>query len=142
MKENEKILTQINKITQMGQYGINQVMAKTNQPALRQALKCQRIDYAKIEKEAKNLAANKKMHIKNLSPVAKHMSKVSANMQLTGPNVDSKIAGMMIQGCTRGVIKSLKGVHRCKDPDPAVAKLAQKLLETQHNGVQNMKGFL
>jgi hypothetical protein len=56
MSENEKILSQIVKITQMGQVGINSVMPKAMQPALRQALKVQRLEYQTIGAKAKNMA--------------------------------------------------------------------------------------
>ena len=62
--------------------------------------------------------------------------------QLLVGEPDSKIAGMMIQGNTRGMILSLKNVRRCNQPDSQVAQLAQKLLQTEENNISSMVGFL
>lgn len=142
MTENEKILTQINKITQMGQTGINSVMPKAKQPALRQALKVQRFEYQSLGARAKNLAKAKGLQIENSSRMVQHMSGMSAKTRLISGDTDSKIAGMMIQGNTRGMIQSLKEMHKAKNPDPEVAQLAQKLLDTEIANIQQMQGFV
>lgn len=142
MTDNEKILTQIIQITQMGQAGINSVMPRAEQPALRQALKVQRLEYQSIGAQAKNLAKAKGLNPRDSSSLAKHMSAVGSKMKLMAQDPDSKIADMMIQGSTRGVIQSLKGTHRAKHIDPEVAKIAQNLLETQHNNIRQLEGFL
>lgn len=142
MTDNEKILTQINKITQIGQTGINYVMPKAKQPALRQALKVQRFEYQSLGARAKNLAKAKGLEIENSSPMVRHMSGMTAKTRLMSGDADSKIAGMMIQGNTRGMIMSLKDMHRANNTDPEVARLAQKLLDTEIANIQQMQGFL
>lgn len=142
MSENEKILSQIVKITQMGQVGINSVMPKAMQPALRQALKVQRLEYQTIGAKAKNMAKSKGLQTSNGSTILQRMSALSARGRLMSGNADSKIAGMMIQGNTRGMIQSLKDMHQAKHPDPDVAQLSQKLLQTQINNIRQMEGFL
>lgn len=142
MTENEKILTQIVQITQMGQTGINCVMPKAVQPALRQALKVQRLEYQSIGARAKNLAKAKGLRTRNSSRISKHFSSLAARSRLMRGDADSKIAGMMIQGNTRGMIQSLKEMHRAKNPDPEVARLSQKLLETEINNIRQMEGFV
>ena len=62
--------------------------------------------------------------------------------QLLVGEPDSKIAGMMIQGNTRGMILGLKNMRRCNQPDSQVAQIAQKLLETEKNNIVSMEGFL
>ena len=142
MTDNEKILTQIIQITQMGQAGINCVMPKATQPALRQALRVQRLEYQTIGAQAKNLAKAKGLNPRDTSSLAKHMSAVGSKMKLMTSDPDSKIADMMIQGNTRGMIQSLKGTHRATHTDAEVAKLAQKLLDTQINNIRQMEGFV
>lgn len=142
MTDNEKILTQINQITQMGQAGINCVMPKVSQPALRQALKVQRLEYQKLGAQAKNLAKAKGLNPRDSSSLAKRMSAVGSHFHLMTRDPDSKIADMMIQGNTRGMIQSLKGMHHAKHTDPEIAKLAQKLLDTQINNIRQMEGFV
>ncbi len=142
MIDNEKLLNQIMKAAQMGQSGIHAVMPRASQPALRQALKCQRKEYVSIEQEAVNLARKQGYQMENLSPVARSMAEVAARSRLMYGNRDSKIAGMMIQGNTRGKIESLQNMKKCPKADPAVAKLAQKMLDTEIANIRQMEGFL
>ena len=142
MSENETILTNIVKTTQFGQTGINSVMPKTEQPALRQALRVQRLEYQTIGAKAKALAKKKGLSLKESPGLMQRISSIGASGRLVFGKDDSKIAGMMIQGSTRGMVQSLKQMHRNAHVDPDVAELAQKLLETEVNNIKSMEGFL
>ena len=63
-------------------------------------------------------------------------------MRLTGGNTDSKIAGMMIQGNTRGMIKGLKDLHQFSRQDHMLRSLSQKLLDCETANIRQMQGFL
>ena len=115
---------------------------KTSQPALRQALKVQRREYSDIEQQAKLLAQRKGYKIDQLKPINRKMGALMSKGQLLMGDPNSKVAGMMIQGNTRGMILSLKNMRRCNHPDPQVAQLAQKLLETEKNNIVSMEGFV
>ena len=142
MTENEKILTNIIRTTLFGQTGINAVMPKTEQPALRQALRVQRLEYQSIGAKAKNLAKEKGLKAKTSPAMMQRMSAMGTTGRLVFGKDDSKIAGMMIQGNTRGMIQSLKRMHRSKHVDEDVAQLAQALLDTEVNNIKSMEGFL
>ena len=115
---------------------------RTTQPALRQALKVQRKEYSDIEAQAKHLAQQKGYKIDQLKPITRRMNAVMSRGQLLVGEPNSKIAGMMIQGNTRGMILSLKNMRRCNHPDQQVAQVAQKLLETEKNNIVCLEGFL
>ena len=142
MINSQRVLNDIIKTSQMGINGINVVMDKTSEPALRQALKVQRREYSDIEQQAKLLAQRKGYRIDQLKPITRRMGAVMSKSQLLLGEPNCKIAGMMIQGNTRGMILSLKNMRRCNDPDPQVAELAQKLLETEKNNIGSMVGFV
>ena len=142
MINSQRVLNDIIKTSQMGINGINVVMDKTSEPALRQALKVQRQEYSDIEQKAKLLAQRKGYRIDQIKPITRRMGAVMSKSQLLLGERNSKIAGMMIQGNTRGMILSLKNMRRCNDPDPQVAELAQKLLETEKNNIGSMVGFV
>ena len=63
-------------------------------------------------------------------------------MKLTGGNTDSKIAGMMIQGNTRGMIKSLKDLHQYNKQDYQIKSLTQKLLDCETANIRQMQSYL
>ena len=142
MINSQRVLNDIIKTSQMGINGINVVMSKTSQPALRQALKVQRREYSDIEQQAKLLAQRKGYRIDQLTPINRKMGALMSKGQLLVGDPDSKVAGMMIQGNTRAMILSLKNMRRCNHPDPQVAQLAQKLLETEKNNIVSMEGFV
>lgn len=142
MTDNERLLTKINQITQMGCAGIQSVMPMASQSALRQALTVQQREYQRLLAQARTLAKVKGLNPRDSAPMARHMSALGARMKLLNTEPNSKIADMMIQGNTRGMIQSLKGMRRTADPDPEIAALAQKLLETQINNIRSMEGFV
>ena len=142
MMNSQRVLNDIIKTSQMGINGINVVMPKASRSALRQALKVQRREYSDIEQQAKLLAQQKGYKIDQLKPINRKMGALMSKGQLIMGEPNSKIAGMMIQGNTRGMILSLKNMHRCNDPDEQVAQLAQKLLETEKNNITTMQGFV
>ena len=142
MINSQRVLNDVIKTSQMGINGINVVMEKTRQPALRQALKVQRREYSDIEQQAKLLARKKGYQIDQIKPITRRMGALMSKGQLLVGEPDSKIAGMMIQGNPRGMILSLKNMRRCNEPDTQVAQLAQKLLETEKNNIVSMQGFV
>lgn len=127
---------------QMGRSGINAVKPMAVRTTMHQALVCQEKEYASIEQEAKKLAGQRGYQLKDVSSMITGMSAMSARSRLMWGDRDSKIAGMMIQGNTRGMIQSLKNMRRCSSPDPAVAELAQKLLDTEIANIRQMEDFL
>ena len=142
MINSQRVLNDVIKTSQMGINGINVVMDKTSEPALRQALKVQRREYSDIEQQAKLLAQRKGYKIDQIKSITRRMGALMSKGQLMVGERNSKIAGMMIQGNTRGMILSLKNMRRCDKPDAQVAQLAQKLLDTEKNNIESMVGFL
>ena len=70
------------------------------------------------------------------------MSNMMTRMKLTGHNADSKIADMMIQGNTKGMVKGLKDIHQFAQQDGPVCALSQKLLDTETANIRQMQNFL
>ena len=142
MKDSKDILSSLLKTTQMGQVGIRSVEKAAEGEQLKRALKDQLLEYNKIEEEAYSLAKRRGWQIKELNPMARTMSDMAARSKLMYNKNDSKIAEMMVQGNTRGVIKSLKNLHRYHQNDGSVTMLAQKLLDCENNNIKQMEGFL
>lgn len=142
MKNNHDILSSILKTAQMGQTGIRAVLGYAGDSNLKQALKDQLHEYDAIEEEALQLASQHRLNVAELSPVAKSMSKMYTHCNLKFGNVDSKIAAMMIQGNTRGMIKGLKNLHHAKSVDKSIEALSRKLLDCETANVKQMQGFV
>lgn len=142
MKDSKDILSSLLKTTQMGQVGIRSVEKAANGTQLKRALKSQLQEYNDIEKETYALAKERGWELKELNPMARTMADMAARSKLMYNKNDSKIAEMMVQGNTRGVIKSLKNLHRYHQNDGQVTAMAQKLLDCENNNIKQMEGFL
>lgn len=142
MTNSKEMLNSIVKTTQMGQTGIRCVLNRSMRPGLRKALESQLREYDCIESEAFALASRRGWEMKELDPAVKMMANMSARAKLYGGNADSKIAGMMIQGNTRGMIKSLKNQHQCNMHDEQVSLLSQKLMDCETANIRQMQPFL
>lgn len=142
MKNSKDLLTSLLKTTQMGQVGIRSVLDTAMQPSLRKALESQLREYDTIETEAHAIAAQRGWELKELDSGVRIMADMMTRMRLTGSNTDSKIAGMMIQGNTRGMIKGLKDQHQSHVTDDQVSILSRKLLDCENANIKQMQEFL
>ena len=142
MKNSKEILTSILKTTQMGQIGIRSVLDTSMRPGLRKALESQLREYDSIESEAHNLASQRGWEMDDLDPAIRMMSNMMTRMKIRGKNTDSKIADLMIQGNTKGMIKSLKDIHQYPETDDRISTLSQKLLDCEKANIRQMQTFL
>ncbi len=142
MKNSKEILSSLLKTTQMGQVGIRSVLDTCMRPGLRNALESQLREYDSIETEAHSIATQRGWELPELDPGVRFMADMMTRMRLNGKNTDSKIAGMMIQGNTRGMIKGLKNVHQYPSEDLQVQILSQKLLDCENANIRQMQRFL
>ena len=142
MKNSKQILSSLLKTTQMGQIGIRSVLDTSMRPSLRKALESQLQEYDSIESEAHAIASQRGWEMQELDPALRAMSGMMTRMKLAGQNADSKIADMMIQGNTKGMVKGLKDIHQLAQQDEQVCSLSQKLLDTETANIRQMQGYL
>ena len=126
----------------MGQVGIRSVLDTSMRPGLRKALQSQLHEYDSIETEAHAIASQRGWELKELDPAVRMMSDMMTRMKLGGRNSDSKIADMMIQGNTKGMIKGIKNLHQFDGVDEQVQILTQKLLDCENANIRQMQSFL
>ena len=142
MKNSQQILSSVLKTTQMGQIGIRSVLDTRMRPGFRRALEQQLREYDQIETEAHTLAAQRGWELKDLDPAVRMMSNMVTRMKLSAGGTESKIADMMIQGNTMGMIKGLRNMHQFPREDSRITALSQKLLDTETANIRQMQAFL
>lgn len=142
MKNDREMLSSILKTTQMGQIGIRSVLDTSMRPGLRKALQSQLQEYDTIESEAHSIASQRGWEMKEIQPAVRMMTDLMSRMKLRRGNCDSKIAGMMIQGNTRGMITGLKDLHQYQQQDSQVSVLSQRLLDCETANIRQMQAFL
>ena len=141
MKNSKEILSSVVKTAQMGQTGIRSVLDTSMRPSLRKALESQLREYDSIETEAHTIASQRGWELKELDPGVRMMTDMMTRMKLHGRNTDSKIADMMIQGNTRGMVKGLKNLHQFPSSDSQVQMVSQKLLDCETANIRQMQGY-
>lgn len=142
MKNSKELLSSILKTTQMGQTGIRSVLDASMGSGLRIALESQLREYDSIESEAHAIASRRGWEVPELDPAVRFMADTMARMKLGSRDTDSKIADMMIQGNTRGMVKGLRNIHRFSEKDEQIRTLSQKLLDCETANITQMKPFL
>ena len=142
MKNSKEILSSVLKTTQMGQLGIRSCLNTSMRPGLRKALESQLREYDAIESEAHAIASQRGWEVEELDPALRLMTDAMTRMKLSRGNCDSRIADMMIQGNTKGMIKGLKNLHQFPHPDEKLRTLSQKLLDCETANIRQMQSFL
>lgn len=126
----------------MGQVGIRAVSGMPLRADLQQELQSQLREYDAIEREVQAIATSRGWELEHLAPVAKTMARMTVRTKLASGNMDSKVAAMMIQGNTRGMIKGLKNLHQLKNSDQRVKEMSQRLLDCETANIQSMQGYV
>ena len=142
MKDSHKILNSLLSTVQMGQVGIRAVMKKAVRTDLKKALQSQLKEYDSFENQAFNIAAARGWELKEVDPAVKAMANMVSRTKLAFGAQDSKIAAMMIEGNTRGIIMGLKDLHQGHQVDKQVVDLSQRMMDTEEANIKQMQGFL
>ncbi|MBQ3065931.1 MAG: hypothetical protein IJC98_06820 [Clostridia bacterium] len=143
MENDIPMLQSIRKTTQMGCYGIKTVIDETLNRPFRSALRSQYNEYEEIFNEADRLLKERGAQPKNVNPMAKMGSAMSSKMRVrTSSEPTAKIAELMLQGNTRGMIKSMHNIRTMGVLDPKVSCLSNRLLQTEQANIDQMKQYL
>ena len=143
MTNEVSMLNSIRRTTEMGCYGIKGVLNETANREFRGALRSQYDEYAQIYEEADRLLRERGGRIKDLNPMAKYGSVMSSKIRVrASSDPTAKIAELMLQGNTRGMIKSMHDIRTMGNLEPRVASLSRRLLQTEQNNINQMKQYL
>lgn len=136
------LLQSIKKGAQMGSQGIEEIMPHTQKEPFRKALETQKEEYKEIEQEAERLLTKRKTEPEDLSSMAKMSSKTMTFMKTFQDDSEEHLAEMMYQGSAMGVTKIIRNLREYGGCDSEVRALAQRLLKTEENNMEQMKKFL
>lgn len=142
MNQDTEILQSICKSTQMGQSGIRAVMDAARDPAMQRALASQLREYDAIHHQADRLLRDRGESARQIPGIVLSYSRLSAGMKMARDSSSSAIAEMMIQGNTRGMVKSMRQNREYRVLDPKVSGLSNRLLQTELSNIEQMKSFL
>ena len=136
-----ELLQYIYKTADMGCEGIHVVQDRA-EDRLRDELNREFSQYAEIRDEADDMIRKRGEEPKGTGVMAKMGTEMMSATQLAMDDSRSKIAEMMIQGTTMGVVKTIRHIRDYEGDDAPARELADKLLRTQEKNVEEMKAFL
>ena len=137
-----QMLNHIYQSTQMGRESILSVLRHTEQYDFCQALQQQMSEYNQINNQARKIMRNKGIEPESLNSLVKFNAQLVGSIKAGVNDSTSHIAEMMIQGNTKGVNECIKQLREYGNGDEMVHDLAKKLLATERNNIEQMKGFL
>ena len=128
----------------MGTDAINTVLGKAKDKAFREELTAELDGYQHFANQARNALTELSVTAKEVGTLAKLPSEISINMSTLVDDSTSKLAELMIDGNTMGVVQMKKDINRAgKDGVSASAvHLAEEVVAFQEKNVETMKAFL
>lgn len=143
MPDDIPILRSVRKSTQMGCHGIRAVLDESPNREIRTALRRQLAEYEELFCEADRLLHERGEKGRDISAVARLGSLTVSRMRVrTSPEPEAKIAELMVQGNTRGMLKSLHNMRTLDAVDPKISSLSTRLLQTEQANIDEMMRFL
>lgn len=137
-----EMLNTIRNTVQMGQIGIESVIPEAEDARFCAALRQQLAEYQKIRQEADSLLKQIGGKKKDPSGMATCCARMASKFKARQEGSTSKIAEMMIEGNTKGMIKSIQNRHQYHGQDGRVEALSQRLLDTELHNIEQMKPYL
>ena len=143
MKPNEQLLSALLRTTQLGQVEIRSLLDISMGSGLRSTLEKQLREFDSIETEAYTIALQRGWELPELDPGRRFLKDRVTRMKIIRDrNTDSRIADILIQGNTKGMIRGLKHLHQFEVQDHPIRILSQKLLDCETAHIRQMQSFL
>lgn len=145
MDQNKELLKYLYQTTSMGlnstQYLLNALQKKDNK--IKKAIEDELTEYDSLKKKIEEKLKKLKQEVSEISLMKNMMSYMGINMEVLKDNSDTKIADMLIQGLTMGVLETEKHIKSFESTaEKDILKLAKDLLEFQKNSIEKLKTFL
>ena len=142
MNNHIEFLNYIYQNAQMGVVGIKDIIGKVENEKFEKLLNEQKADYQNICDEAIEILKKYGKEQKELNKMAKISSYMMTQMKTMSDSSTSNLAKMMMEGSNKGIIEITEKLNNFAEQDEEIVALANKLLETEQNNLDNLKQFL
>lgn len=145
MKDKNELLEYIYQTTDLGKKGLIHVLQalEDKDNKIKKDLEKQLEGYEELHKDVENLLNKNKVKPKDKGPFIELMNKMGVNMNVMMDNSDSKVAEMIIQGLTMGIVEMEKKIKDYEDEvEKDIIKLAKKVLKYQEKCLEDIKEYL
>lgn len=142
MDKNTEFLNYIYQNSQMGIKTLNQLIEIVEDNNFKNQLQTQLNEYTSIN----SVALQKLKELGHEEKGIGNMAKISAYMSISIKTLIDKspchISEMLIQGSTMGIIDATKNIQKYNDADNQILQIADKLLKTEQNNIEQLKHYL
>ena len=142
MTEDNALLDEVYKSVTMGSDSVSTLIGKTNDADMRAALTVQLEGYQNFTSTTRTKMNEKNYKIKETGVLAKIPAEVTMNVTTMMDNSNTKIAEMMINGSTMGIIELTRKIRRTPCADADSSKIANDVVAFEENNIAKMKTFL
>lgn len=143
MDQDQKLLQFVHKNAAMGTLTIPKVMDMVRTPGMRQALAGQLAEYRDIADRAEAAIRRRGGEPKGPGPASEAMSAAMLRAKTALDRSPSHLAEMMIRGSTMGTVQMTRRLNRyAGGADREAAELAEGLLRSEENNIQQLKAYL
>ena len=145
MKDENRNVEFLNKIYEnatMGGESVSMLVEKVKDKDVLLELQRQHSEYTKIAGDTVKALSKEKAIPKEQSPISKIGLWSGVQMNTLTDRSNDKIAEMMIQGSTMGIIDLSRLMKEYSDISEDYRKIGQELIKLEEDGSQRMKQFL
>ena len=98
--------------------------------------------YEKHLKIIKSYMKENNYEINSVPLINKMGAYMGINMEVMKDNSDSRMADMLIQGITMGVLNTSKNINKYKDTNKEIVLIAKDFLKHQEESIEKLKKYL
>lgn len=145
MEDNKEFILYLYQVCEMGVTSTKHLLDIINNKdnKIKKLLTEELNEYEEYFAEVKNLIDKKEINPKPSSMMSKIGSTIGMNFEMMNDNSDARIADMLIQGYTMGVLEITKKMKQYKDSISKEEKnLAERINKTQNKNIKELKKYL
>lgn len=145
MNTKNELIMHIYNSSKMGVNSLNNLLIelKDKENKLKKVVEEQLQAYEDFYKETKKILQKEKIELKEDNVMAKMMSKVGIKKEVMKDNSDAKIAQILTQGLTMGVVEITSKIDTYQDiVDKKHLNIAKDYLKFQQKAIDNLKNYL
>ncbi|MEG1149945.1 MAG: hypothetical protein RSE17_01485 [Bacilli bacterium] len=142
MKKEIEMLNTIYRIVEMGVVGIDDVITKIEDNTFETLVNTEKKEYLSIMSTSIKLLKTYDEEPKKINKVFKTSSYIMSNMKLMNEHKDHLISRMMFEGNNKGVMEIYSKINASIYKNTKITDLANKLLYTMENNINELKKYL
>ena len=145
MNENMELLMHIYETAEMGSYTITTLInkLKNKDNKIKYMLEKEIKEYEKYMKITSKVLNKNKLETKNSSIMAKIGSNIGISKETLIDNSDSRMAQMLIEGITMGIVTINSKIESYKNiTDKSILKIAKNFLKFQEKEIEKLKKYV